>query len=84
MTPDSAIQQTETDAEGEPKYSCQNAWQREESVYKYSVKIDTHRANRNEYGVHAIQIGDKSSQGGSGAVEKRLALQTLDLYNCRP
>ena len=48
------------------------------------MKTDANRANQNEYGAHAIQIGDKSSQGGSEAAEIRLALQILGLYSCRP
>ena len=85
MTPNPAIQQTETDAEGEPEYSCQDTWQKSQyTVYRDNVKIDAHQVNQNEYGAHEIQIGDKSSQGGSGAVEIRLVLQTLGLYNCRP
>ena len=85
MTSNSAIQQTETDAEGEPEYSSQDAWQKSQyNIGTVWMKIDANRVNQNEYGVHAIQIGDKSSQGGSGAAEIRLALQLLGLYSYTP
>ena len=48
------------------------------------MKIDANRANQNEYGAHAILIGDRSSLGGSGAAEIRLALQLLGLYSYTP
>lgn len=41
MTPDSAIQQTETDAEREPEYSCQDAEQTKTSNGNMRSRLET-------------------------------------------